>query len=790
MLSFLLAALSLVPLLASSSPVTSFTNLTDFGNIQRVGSSCNGQTLSPTNPATYWYQDITKNGVAPFAGSGYAVYRNVKDFGAKGDGVTDDTAAINNAISSGGRCGANCPSTTKTPAVVYFPPGTYLVSSPVIQYYITQFLSDPRNPATIKATANFNFNGLGLAIIETDPYIPGGGGAQWYTNQNQFYRGIRNMRIDMTAVPNSVGNARALHWQVSQATHLQNIEIVMTQGATSHTGLWMENGSGGFFSDITVRGGGRAIDIGNQQFTIRNLKVYNADIAVYAVWNWGFTWIGTVIENCRIGWYVQTGSTQAAQTVQGEYFLDTTATNVVVLVQTSTDITGNSAGSIILDNAKVSNVQFAVQAVNGVTSLQGPGTGTIDLWVRGPGFTTNGGAEGSYTTGGRSLSHWTKPASLLTSSGAVFGRSRPQYEQYSASQFYNVKSAGATGNGNTDDTAAIQNAINQNWGCKIIYFPYGIYRVSNTITVPTGTIIVGEAWPQIQAFGSNFANAASPRVVFKVGNTGDVGSVEISGMVFNTVGGSAGAIMLEWNVAQSSQGATAIWDSHIRIGGTQGTNLQTAQCSTSSTNTACFGAFLGLHIRAGASGYFEGLWNWVADHDLEVASQGQMNVLAPRGLLDESTGPVWLMGTGSEHWGLYQYNFKGAQNVFAGLIQTESAYYQPTPAPSFYPANSAYGDPTSYPGDYGWATLIQNSAHIWIAGAGQYNFFQHYTQSCLDTSSCQPDVISVDSASSDVRIYQLQTVGSSNMVKYNGQSLIGATNYRTGFTSSITYWKK
>jgi polygalacturonase len=64
------------------------------------------------------------------------------DYGAKGDGVTDDTAAINRAISDGGRCGANCGSSTIYPAVVYFPPGTYLVSSSIIQYYNTQFLGD------------------------------------------------------------------------------------------------------------------------------------------------------------------------------------------------------------------------------------------------------------------------------------------------------------------------------------------------------------------------------------------------------------------------------------------------------------------------------------------------------------------------------------------------------------------------------------------------------------------------------------------------------------------------
>jgi glucan 1,3-beta-glucosidase len=36
-----------------------------------------------------------------------------------GDGVTDDTDAINNAITSGGRCGpGTCGSSTITPAIV------------------------------------------------------------------------------------------------------------------------------------------------------------------------------------------------------------------------------------------------------------------------------------------------------------------------------------------------------------------------------------------------------------------------------------------------------------------------------------------------------------------------------------------------------------------------------------------------------------------------------------------------------------------------------------------------
>ena len=105
-----------------------------------------------------------------------------------------------------------CDSSTTTPAIVYFPPGTYLVSKPIVQLYYTQFVGDAINLPTIKAAPSF----VGIAVFDSDPYLPGG--VSQYTNQNNFLRQIRNFVVDLTAQPISTGTG--VHWQVAQVSGL------------------------------------------------------------------------------------------------------------------------------------------------------------------------------------------------------------------------------------------------------------------------------------------------------------------------------------------------------------------------------------------------------------------------------------------------------------------------------------------------------------------------------------------------------------------------------------------
>jgi len=108
--------------------------------------------------------DSISHGQMPFAPKGYKFYRNLHDFGATGDRSTDNTEAINRAVAlhsttdSTLQCSKGCRSTTMLGTLAYFLSSTYVVSTPIVQYYDTQFVGDANSRPTIKGM--FNFTGM------------------------------------------------------------------------------------------------------------------------------------------------------------------------------------------------------------------------------------------------------------------------------------------------------------------------------------------------------------------------------------------------------------------------------------------------------------------------------------------------------------------------------------------------------------------------------------------------------------------------------------------------------
>jgi glucan 1,3-beta-glucosidase len=112
-----------------------------------------------------------------------------------------------------------------------------------------------------------------------------------------------------------------------------------------------------------------------------------------------------------------------------------------------------------------------------------------------------------------------KPSDLLNG-GAVFEKSKPLYEDLPASSFISVKSAGAKGDGVTDDTDALQKVLDSATADQVVYFDHGAYVITSTLKVPKDIKITGEVWPMIMAHGSKFQDETNPIPAVQVGQKG------------------------------------------------------------------------------------------------------------------------------------------------------------------------------------------------------------------------------------------------------------------------------
>lgn len=230
-------------------------------------------TATTTIAGNYWYEQIRHNGISPFIPNGneWQVYRNVKThFGAVGDGIADDTAAIQAALDQGnatlsrktGKFG-----TTGAPAVVYFPKGTYRITKKINSYIDTVIMGDPDNMPVLQAdkafpvAEKFLWNGHDTNVDSTI----------------NFYIALKNVILDSTKVP-AAQNITLLNWAVSQNVALANVIFNMAPGGTGHTGLSMpEGGSPLMMNDLVFQGGSVGIRMNEQQYHFKEITFKSKD---------------------------------------------------------------------------------------------------------------------------------------------------------------------------------------------------------------------------------------------------------------------------------------------------------------------------------------------------------------------------------------------------------------------------------------------------------------------------------------------------------------------------------
>jgi glucan 1,3-beta-glucosidase len=430
----------------------------------------------------------------------------------------------------------------------------------------------------------------------------------------------------MTALPANF-SATGVHWPTAQTTSLQNIVFNMNaDNGTLHQGLFIEEGSGGFMTDLIFNGGNYGFNVGNQQFTTRNLTFNNVDTAINQLWDWGWTYKSVSINNCRVGLNISAGGPSAVN-VGSITLLDSEINNTPIGIVTSRTDSSEpaAAGSLYLENIKLNNVGTAVLGPNGTYLPGSSGPLVIAAWADGHRYLPQGPVEARGP-----IVATKRPSELLDASGKYYERSKPQYESIPLSQFVSARDLGATGDGKTDDTAALNAAIIQaKKENRILFMDAGYYKVTGTIYIPPGSKIVGEALATvILSAGAYFNDMNAPKVVVQIAQPGEQGTVELSDLLVSTQGQQKGAVLIEYNLASYDTPA-GLWDVHTRIGGFAGSNLQTEQCEKTpdvvitEDNLAqdCIAAYMAIHITKFGTGlYMENNWLWVSSQQPSTRS--------------------------------------------------------------------------------------------------------------------------------------------------------------------------
>jgi len=187
---------------------------------------------------------------APPASTEYLEYNNVRDLGAKGDGVTDDTAAFQKGLAD----------RKKAPydwTVLYVPEGTYLVSDTLGWPLRTYLIGEGRDKTIMKLRDNC-------------PGFTDGRGKPVLATAIRAYRYGNDSRVN-----------------AAFANYILNLTVDTGEGNPGAVGIRYTTHNSGILGEVTVRSGdGRGkvgVDLSDTEFgpgMLRNVTVEGFDIGI------------------------------------------------------------------------------------------------------------------------------------------------------------------------------------------------------------------------------------------------------------------------------------------------------------------------------------------------------------------------------------------------------------------------------------------------------------------------------------------------------------------------------
>lgn len=591
------------------------------------------------------------------------IWRSVTDKrfagGARGDGVHDDTAAIQAAIDYRRDDDALklTPGLGKAPAVVYVPPGRYLVSGTIVIWFYTHLMGSHRCPPTFVLKPNSSGfgdpqQGLKPVVVAMNGYNTSTDQHDWWDepgrigktgkgdqeNRN-YYNQIHNLRIEIGS-----GNfaASGILWGVAQQTSIRAVEIHTGSGTIGldiggvdgyaaysrkefrpghHT-----HGGGGTLEDITVYGGKIGLRVTCSQWTIRALHLSGASVA-------GIQLYKTTTSVQFVG--LQVASTPVALQMQGDtqstVVLDSHFTNISNGIALDTvSLNKGDPRELYVENVHVDkSVHFIVDNV-----LRAPlDKDKAFFQGRAPPF-----PKSPLPT----QMHGFVPRSRL----ARAMRPRPTFDpDTGTADPANLLDFGAVGDGVHDDTQAFMKAIAAS---ATVFIPWGYYRVTDTITLRADTRLIGEGLTHIRLAEncSGFGDPDNPKAMILTPNNPNA-SVLMADLRVHCGSGNPGAITIRWRCGPGS----GMWDVNL-------------PSYSSEIHTM-------LQVDGHGGGVFSNMWGWTAGYDVYNTTVHYGHA-SRHGLVATSSGPAWFYGVAFEHQHISSFVLQGASNFVFFTPQTET----------------------------------------------------------------------------------------------------------------------
>lgn len=511
---------------------------------------------------------------------------------APADGTQDASAALQQAIDRAANGGEG--------GVVFLPSGRYRITRSILIPLAVRvygvgptrpvFVLAPRTPGYQQGVANMViFTGgdqynVGNVPMPVPGAVPQGGPPVRDANSSTFYSALSNVDFEI-----GDGNpaAAAVRMHTAQHSNLSHIDFHLGSGLAGvyqvgniAYNLRFHGGRYGILSEKTSPA---------WQFTLLDSTFEGQRDAAIREHEAGLTLVNTAIRNTPVGIEIDRGY---GDWLWGKDVRFENVSKAALVVSNE----NNVYTQVGFENASARNVPTFVRFRDSGRTLAGSGTAynvsefTYGLTV------SRLGEPGRFDT-----RYQTAPATAVAPTPAL--RALPP-----AAEWANVRRFGARGDGVTDDTAALQKAIDSQ---RVVYLPQGFYVVNDTIRLRPDSVLIGLHPGLTQLLLPNgspaYQGIGTPKALLESARGGDA---IVSGIGLATGEVNQRAVALLWRAGERS-----LVDD-VRIQGGHGTRLYDGSRNDPYRKDAKFDTtahwdrqYPSIWVTDDGGGTFSGIWS-------------------------------------------------------------------------------------------------------------------------------------------------------------------------------------